>query len=553
MQFVEDITAAKVAQDEIAALNSHLSEKVADKTAELRQSKVAAEDATRAKSIFLANMSHEIRTPMNGVLGLTHLLSRTRLDARQLDYVGKIRLSGEHLLGIINNVLDMSKIEADKLTLDNRDFDLEETLRNVATLFAEKAAEKGLELVIDLERGLATRWHGDALRIGQVLINFVSNAIKFTDSGDIVIGVATHRVDDLKTHLRMEVRDTGIGLEAEQAQRLFANFEQIDASATRRFGGTGLGLAISRRLAELMGGQVGVVSVPGVGTTFWVQLPLSPLKPAVPLAVGSSARGALLLEDNSHARRAIATMLEDLFADVIVTESAETASEALVRASAPEFAFIDEGLANGVSIEFARSLLAAASGAVLILMSADPERDGLRALAREAGYRDVIGKPVLPTALRAVLAPSDVEPEVPSRPESSQHDAALVTSSLASAHILLVEDNPINRLVASELMKLEGLRVDTAENGQDALDKLAIESFDLVLMDVQMPVMDGLAATRLLRERPEFAALPIIAMTANAFDEDRERCLDAGMNDYLSKPIELETLLRKLARWLPQA
>jgi two-component system sensor histidine kinase/response regulator len=501
--------------------------------------------------MFLANMSHEIRTPMNGVIGLTHLLGSTALDERQRDYVRKIQLSGEHLLGIINNILDMSKIEADKLKLDRRDFDLEAVLRNISTLFAESAAEKRLELVVEIQQGLPARWHGDPLRIGQVLINFVSNAIKFTEAGDIVISARVERADAEGTQLRLEVRDSGLGLAPEQVRRLFENFEQVDGSATRRVGGTGLGLAISRRLAELMEGRVGVESAPGAGSAFWLSIPLRPLPVrSAELASPEASAPVLLLEDNASARRAIASMLAESGRRVIVAGSTADARSAVDGEKELSLAFVDESLPDGAWAAFARSMAANLPEASLVLMSADPERAGLRERALEAGYRDVIAKPLLPSDVRSIVARADGTAGPPTGSRSIADEAPSDRSALAGARVLLVEDNPINRLVASGIMKLDGIDIDTAENGQLALDRLASEAYDLVLMDVQMPVMDGLAATRALRASPAFAALPVIAMTANAFDSDRELCLEAGMNDYIAKPIEPQALRRKLAHWL---
>ena len=382
----------------------------------LVRDKEAAEEATRMKSSFLANMSHEIRTPMNGVLGLPELLLKTSLDARQRDYVQRLRASGRHLMRIIDDVLDLSKIEAGKLEIESARFSLQDVLAEVSGFVRDKALMKGLRLGFEADPALPAAMEGDSLRLTQVLLNLVNNAVKFTDQGAIDVRAMLQSRDGGAIVVRFEVNDTGIGMDAGQAGRLFQNFHQADASTTRKYGGTGLGLAISRKLVQLMGGDMGVQSRPGAGSTFWFT--------------------------------------------VRVTQAQATAP-------AP-------------------------------LMDLPPARDSL--------------------------------------------------DPLRGAHILLVEDNDMNQIIASEILADAGCEVDVAADGSLALEKLRGRRYDVVLMDMQMPVMDGVTATREIRRDPRFDAMPVIAMTANAMEQDRRACSAAGMNAFVSKPFDAEEFLAVVAR-----
>ena len=418
-----DVTETKRITAELALHRHHLEELVEKRTAELAQAKLQAESASRAKGTFLANMSHEIRTPMNAILGLTYILREETADPAHQGLLAKLNDSGRHLMQVINNILDLSKIEAGKLTLDHSEFALDEVLQGVTGLLAHEAQAKGLQLVAQID-DVDPVLRGDATRLSQALLNYVTNAIKFTQRGTVTIRAIAVEQSDAEQLVRFEVEDTGIGIDAEQLPKLFNAFEQADSSLTRKHGGTGLGLAITRGLAQLMGGAAGAHSTPGVGSTFWFTAVL--------------------------ARASIASFPADM---------------------------------NG--------------------------RAGRSAVTAEAAR----------------------DPTIEGR-------------------VLLAEDNPTNQFVMMKLLRDMGLQVDLAENGLEVVERLRLQPYDLILMDVQMPKMDGLAATRIIRALPQRSDTPIVALTANAFVDDRDRCLEAGMNGFLSKPVEARLLRETLEQWL---
>ncbi len=527
---------------------------------DLMQAKEAAETASRVKADFLANMSHEIRTPLNAIIGMTYLLRKTEPNERQADYLAKIDASGQHLLGIINDILDFSKVEAGKLPIEQVEFPLDAVLGNLSNLIGDKAAQKGLELLFNVERDVPRQLVGDPLRVGQVLINYANNAIKFTEKGEIGITVHVEECDGDNVLLRFSVRDMGIGLTEAQRKHLFESFAQADSSTTRKYGGTGLGLAISSRLAELMGGRVGVESAPGKGSTFWFTARFTLGNRALPDELAPPAlrgRRVLVIEDNESARILLTHMLLSMGLDVESTDSGQKGVDAAALARLGgrpyEVVFTDWLMPGMDGIETGQRIgrLYEACPPHLVLVTAYGREETFQQ-AHSAGFEAVIPKPVQQRVLNETIAKLllDARPAPEPAQDAGVTLPAALPASIRGRRILLAEDNTLNQEVAREILEDAGLTVTIAADGQAALACLEKASFDLVLMDLNMPVLDGITATERLRADPRFRTLPVVAMTASAMEQDRRRCLDAGMNDFLAKPIDVPELYAMLTRHL---
>ncbi len=525
---------------------------------DLASAREAAESAARTKASFLANMSHEIRTPLNAIIGISHLVLQTRLDERQHTYLSKIDGAAHALLGIVNDVLDVSKIEAGKLVVESVPFQLNEVLDNLTLLLGQKIQDKGLEMLFRIDPQVPNGLLGDPLRLGQVLSNFLSNAAKFTDTGEIVVSVelVERRLDTAV--LKLAVTDTGIGMSEEQTARLFQAFEQADSSTTRRFGGTGLGLTIAKHLAELMGGAVGVESEAGLGSCFWFTATLGVQADSrSPSWVGTHdlvGRRVLVVDDNATAREILLSMLHTLGFRADACDSGEQALHELISAAAagqPHALVVLDWKMGGISgAETARAVRAHPDiqPQPAIVMVTAYGREDLHDELADVAIDGLLVKPASPSALLdATLVAFGRQPQ---RPRGRAASTLSAHPSLRGCRVLVVEDNEINREIATEILQQAGMVVSEAVDGRQAVGKVGSQEFDLVLMDMQMPVLDGVAATRAIREDPRHRDLPIVAMTANVMAEDIQRCLDAGMNDHVGKPIEFEELMAKLARWL---
>ena len=518
---------------------------------DLKRIEAAAEAANRAKSVFLANVSHEIRTPMNGVIGMAQILAETTLDDTQREYVDIIRGSAKALLSLINDVLDLSKIEADRLELEQVDFDLRDVIYETVAATALQAAVKGIELIVNIDSGVPVLVRGDPGRLRQIIVNLIGNAIKFTHEGHVVLDAAGTIDDGGRVSLRIEVTDTGIGIPADRLDRLFKTFSQIDSSTTRHYGGSGLGLSIVKRLAELMGGEAGVRSESGQGSSFWVKVHVAALEEQPHRKPLGRGRRILLVDDIAASRDSLATKLSLASFDVVSVGGVNEALEQLAKDPAFDLVLADELMPMRGGLDLLSALRAHGSHArlpfvLLSLFGTDQDvNDG-------AHRPDAVAlKPIRATSLAALLD-RVLGGHTPCAAVAAP--AAQFSPTFRGRRILLVEDNPVNQRVAQRMLQKLAAEVCIANNGAEALERIAESAFDAVLMDCQMPVMDGFTATRRIRNLEHLSGrgkpLPIIALTANVMSEDRDNCIAAGMDAHLGKPIEPAQLAACLARYL---